>query len=58
MIHYSKDQILNYRSAFKSENQAYNAKADRLRMDMMRSGGGEFFEDIVTEALFNGKVRF
>ena len=57
-VPYSKDQIMNYRSAFKSENQAYNAKADRLRMDMMRSGGGEFFEDIVTEGLFNGKVRF
>ena len=55
---YSEDQILYYRNAFKSENHEYNAKADRLRMDMMRSGGGMFFEDIVTEGLFNGKVRF
>jgi hypothetical protein len=55
---YLPDQIERYRERFISEKADYAAKADRLRMDIMRRGGGEFFEDIVLGGFFNGRVRF
>ena len=55
---YPPEQIVRYRERFISEKVDYAGKADRLRMDIMRRGGGEFFEDIVLGGLFNGRVRF
>jgi hypothetical protein len=55
---YLPDQIGRYREQFISEKAEYAGKADRLRMDITRRGGGEFFEDIVLEGLFHGRVRF
>lgn len=57
-VEYTSEQIVQYRKAFQTENKTYNSKADRLRMDMMRSGGGEFFDEIIEGGTFDGRVRF
>lgn len=55
---YLPDQIEQYRERFIAEKAEYAGRADRLRMDITRRGGGEFFEDIVLGGVFNGRVRF
>ena len=57
-LEYPTDQIGRYREQFLSEKAEYAEKADRLRRDITRRGGGEFFEDIVVGGLFDGRVRF
>ena len=51
-------EITRYRNIFKAEVQAYNNTAERLRMNLMKTGSGEFLEDILRKGLFNGRVRF
>ena len=55
---YGGEEIVKYRNAFREEIEEYNNTADRLRMDIMKSGNGEFLEDILRKELFDGRVRF
>ena len=54
----NNEQIKKYRDVFREEVQEYNSSAERLRMDLMKSGNGDFLEDILRKGLFDGKVRF
>jgi len=57
-VDYTDAQKAQYTDMFLSEKTEYNSRTDALRMEHMRRGGGEFFEDIITGGSLDGRVRF